>query len=64
MKDRIILKRGEIELGRGRIVSMKSGKADTSKVGANNDCGLQIEVTLESEPVYNDTIIAFTITES
>ena len=64
VKDRIILKRGEIELGRGRIVSMKSGKADTSKVGANNDCGLQIEVTLESEPVYNDTIIAFTITES
>lgn len=64
VKDRIILKHGDEELGRGRIVSMKSGKSDTSKVSADNDCGLQIEVSLESEPVYNDTIVAFVVTES
>jgi len=63
VKDRIIIKKGDEELGRGRIVSMKSGKSDTSRVGENNDCGLQMEVTLESEPRYNDTIIAFTVTE-
>lgn len=64
VKDRIILKHGDEEIGRGHIVSMKSGKSDTSKVGANNDCGLQIEVPLESEPVYNDSITAFKVTIS
>ncbi|HCC05736.1 TPA: hypothetical protein DEP58_05595, partial [Patescibacteria group bacterium] len=64
VKDRIIIKKGDVELGRGRILSMKSGKTDTSRVGENNDCGLQMEVALETEPVYNDSIIAFTVTEN
>lgn len=63
VKDRIIVKKGDEELGRGRIVSMKSGKTDTSRVSENNDCGLQMEVALENEPAYNDTIVAFTVTE-
>jgi translation initiation factor IF-2 len=58
-KDRIIIQRGDMELGRGRIVSMKSGKSDTSLITSGNDCGLQIEVHLEDEPKYNDTLVAF-----
>lgn len=62
-KDTIILKRGEEELGRGKILSIKSGASDVSRIGEGNDCGLQMEVTLSEEPKYNDTIVAYTITE-
>lgn len=61
--DRIIILRGDEELGRGKIVSMKSGKSDTSLVTTGNDCGLQIEVNLEEEPRYNDTLVSFTVVE-
>lgn len=61
--DKIIILRGDEELGRGKISSMKSGKSDTSLVTTGNDCGLQIEVNLEEEPRYNDTLVAFTVIE-
>jgi translation initiation factor IF-2 len=63
VKDQIIIKHGDEELGRGRIVSLKSGATDTSKITAGNDCGLVMEVNLEKEPKYNDTITAFIVTE-
>jgi translation initiation factor IF-2 len=63
VNDRIIVKKGEVELGRGRIVSIKSGKADASRITEHNDCGLQMEVSLEKEPTFNDDIIAFIVTE-
>ncbi len=62
-KDRILIRRGDEELGRGKILSMKSGKSDTSLVTTGNECGIQIEMSLEDEPKYGDLLIAFTITE-
>ena len=61
VRDRIILTHGNTELGRGRVVSLKSGKAEVSHVEAPTDCGAQIAIELEQEPVFGDTIVAFTI---
>jgi translation initiation factor IF-2 len=63
VKDTIVLKRGDEELGRGVITTLKSGASDTSKIHAGNDCGLQMTVALEDEPKYNDTIVSYIITE-
>jgi len=62
-KDQILIRRGDEELGRGKIISIKLGKSETSLATSGNDCGIQIEMDLEDEPHYNDTLIAFTITE-
>lgn len=63
IQDRIIVKRGDEELGRGKITTLKSGASDTARITEGNDCGLQMEVTLDDEPKYNDTIVSYTITE-
>lgn len=61
--DRIRLVRHEEEIGRGHVESLKSGKADVSRVEAGNDCGALLAMELDQEPHYNDTLIAFTVTE-
>jgi translation initiation factor IF-2 len=61
VKDRIAVSRRGEELGRGTILSLKSGKSDVSHVEAGNDCGAQFEVELDVEPTYGDEIRAFKI---
>jgi len=61
--DRVVLRHGDEELGRGTIQGMKLAKSDTSKVNEGNDCGVQVQADLEKEPVYNDTLAAFVVTE-
>lgn len=63
VKDKIVYIRGEEELGRGKIVSMKSGVSDVTSVNEGNDCGLQMEIPLETEPKYGDLITAYIVTE-
>ena len=63
VKDSVLFFRGDEELGRGTILSMKSGPSDVPSVKEGNDCGLQMEVALETEPKYGDTIVAYTITK-
>lgn len=61
--DTITIKRGDEVLGRGKIVSLKTGATDASRILEGNDCGLVMEANLDEEPKYNDTITAFIITE-
>jgi translation initiation factor IF-2 len=61
--DQIRIFHGDEERGRGRVKTLKSGMSDVSKITEGNDCGAQIEVELDAEPVYNDKIVAFTVTE-
>lgn len=63
VKDKVILSRKDEEIGRGKITSLKSGMSDSSKILSGNDCGLIMEMELESEPVFNDTLKAFVIAE-
>jgi translation initiation factor IF-2 len=61
--NRVILKRGDTELGRGTITTLKSGKSDVSHIEQGSDCGALIDMNLEDEPHFNDRLIAFTVTE-
>ena len=61
--DRVRLVRHDEETGRGHVESLKSGKSDVSKIEAGNDCGALLAMELDQEPHYNDTLIAFTVTE-
>jgi len=61
--DQIIIHHNSMEVGRGKITSLKSGATDATKIVAGNDCGLIMEVSLEKEPVFEDTLTAFVITE-
>jgi translation initiation factor IF-2 len=58
-KGRVKLMRGDEELGRGHIVSLKSGKDDTSRVSEGSDCGAVIDMALETEPKYEDELVMF-----
>ncbi len=61
--DRVVLRRGEDDLGRGSVDTLKSGKSDVSHIEAGNDCGALIDMDLDTEPHFNDRLIAFKITE-
>jgi translation initiation factor IF-2 len=61
--DRVKLVRRDEELGRGKIATIKSGKADANQATEGNDYGMQLEIHLDVEPTYNDDLIAFTVTE-
>jgi translation initiation factor IF-2 len=58
-KGRVKLMRGEEELGRGHIISLKSGKEDTSRISEGSDCGAVIDMALETEPKYEDELVMF-----
>jgi len=64
VKDRVRLLHKDEEVGTGRISSLKSGKSSASRAPAPCDCGMVVEMHLESEPVYGDTLVAFTVTEN
>ena len=53
---------GEV-MGIGHIKSLKSGMSDVREIREGNDCGMQIEVPLEKEPVYEDEVIAYRAVE-
>ncbi len=62
-KDQIKILRNDEEIGRGKIISIKSGMSDAHKATSGSDYGIQTEVQFESEPKFEDMIIAFEITE-
>jgi len=63
-KDKVkILHSGE-ELGRGTVETLKSGKSDAPHVDAGTDCGAQLVIELDREPVYGDELSAYTTTEA
>jgi translation initiation factor IF-2 len=61
--DRVVLRRGTEEIGRGNVDTLKSGKSDVSHIEAGNDCGALIDMNLDDEPHFNDRLIAFKVTE-
>ena len=61
--NRVVVTRGEEELGQGTIESMRSGKSETSSINAPNECGVVLSVSLDEEPRYGDTLMAFVMTE-
>lgn len=48
--DKIILVRGDREIGTGKIVSVKKNKQETSQVKAGEECGILIEPKLDFKP--------------
>lgn len=63
-RDRIRVFRGDVEIGRGHVESLKSGKSDVSQITAVNDCGALIHVDMDTQPSYDDVLVAFTVCES
>jgi translation initiation factor IF-2 len=63
VKDEIKILRGEEELGRGKIISIKSGMSETNKATEGNEYGIQTEVSMETEPKYDDVLVSFTVTK-
>lgn len=63
LKDRVLLRRGDEELGRGKIVTLKAGREDVSHVEQGADCGIQLDISLSEEPTYGCKLVAFTFIE-
>jgi len=61
VKDRIVCRRGNEELGRGHVQSIKSGRSDVSHINAPADCGMQLHIELDTELAYGDSVVAFTV---
>ncbi len=61
--DRVRLIRHDVELGRGHVETIQSGKSEVSHIEAGNDCGVQLSIELDTEPHFNDTMVAFAVTE-
>ncbi len=61
--DKVKILRGEEELGRGKIISIKSGMSEADHATEGNEYGIQTEAFLETEPKYEDKIISFIVTE-
>ncbi len=59
--DRVKLFRGDDELGRGSIMSIKAGRSDVSSITAGNECGVQLALELESALTYGAELVAFTV---
>ena len=47
----------------GTVHSLKSGPRDVPHVDARNDCGAQLELNLDTEPVYGDEVVAHRVVE-
>lgn len=56
--DSIKVMRGETEVGRAKIKSIRKGKDETTKVEKGNDCGVLLDRTVDFQ--LNDGIIAVT----
>lgn len=56
--DRVKVMRGEQEIGRAKIASLRVGREDQNKVMQDNECGVLLDPDIDFD--VNDDIIAFT----
>ena len=52
---------GDEMLAQGRVLSLKSGKEDTSRVSEGSDCGAVLDMNLDTEPKFGDELISFEV---
>jgi translation initiation factor IF-2 len=63
-KDRVRLVRGEEEIGRGHVESLRSGRSEVAHADTGSDCGMIIHMELDTEPAYGDALVAFTVADA
>ncbi len=59
--DRVRLMRAEEEISQGNITNLQQSRVDTKEI--KSECDFGIEITAKEPAIYNDEIVAFSVTE-